>query len=475
MNRQHPPLYFMLPTLLYARAGNHRVSSFPFSAGMTRCNHKTSINKANQLKKKFSIATLGCKVNQYDSLMMEGLLKREGLVEAEPGEQADVCVINTCSVTAKSDYQSRQLVRRAIKQSTNAKKVIVTGCYAQMQPDELLKIDGVSSVLPNTEKQNITHHIKDGAITDCIIDDNSHEKESFAAWSGASTKRSRAFLRIQEGCDNRCTYCIVWQARGRSRSLPLDRVVAAAREIEAKGFKEIVLTGIHIGFYGNDLGGEKLRLGDLITRLLAATSEVRFRISSIEPNEIDDRLIGMLSGEERLCRHLHIPLQAGSNEILSKMGRKYTAKQYFSLVEQVTERVPGICIGADVIAGFPGETDELFKTSQNAIENSPISYLHVFPFSRRKGTAAYDMDMQVPGREKTERARILRKISDDHKRAFYYENVNKCLNVIIEANPDNSLILKCISDNYLTMLVPLKEIDRSAISKIQVKKEYFRI
>ncbi len=404
---------------------------------------------------------------------MEGLLKREGLVEAKPGEQADVCVINTCSVTAKSDYQSRQLVRRAIKQSSNAKKVIVTGCYAQMQPDELLKIDGVSSVLPNPEKQNIIHHIKHGAVTDCIIGDNSHEKESFTAWSGASTKRSRAFLRIQEGCDNRCTYCIVWKARGRSRSIPFDQVVAAAREIEARGFKEIVLTGIHIGFYGNDLGGENLRLGDLITSLLVATSEVRYRISSIEPNEIDDRLIGMLSDEERLCRHLHMPLQAGSDEILSKMGRKYTAKQYFSLLEQITKRVPGICIGADVIAGFPGETDELFRISQEAIENSPISYLHVFPFSRRKGTAAYDMDMQVPGKKKAERARILRKISDKHKRAFYLKNVNKHLHVIVETNNDNSLILKCISDNYISLLVPSEKVGSQPVSRILARKEYF--
>ncbi len=437
------------------------------------------------MKNKFSITTLGCKVNQYDSLMMERLLKREGLVEAEPGEQSDICVINTCSVTAKSDYQSRQLVRRAIKQSTAARKIIVTGCYAQMQPDELLKIDGVSSVLPNSEKENIIHYVKDSNSTDCIISDKSHIKESFSddtstAWSGASTKRSRAFLKVQEGCNNRCAYCIVWKARGRSWSTPFDQVVSAAREIEARGFKEIVLTGIHIGFYGKDLDvqDKSLRLSDLITKLLAATNEVRYRISSIEPNEIDDRLIDMLSGEERLCRHLHIPLQAGSDEILSKMGRKYTAKQYFNLVEQITERVPGICIGADVIAGFPGETNELFRISQKAIENSPISYLHVFPFSRRKGTAAYSMNMQISKKEKAERALILRQISGNHKKNFYLKNVNRHLNVIVETSRDNTLILKCISDNYLTLLVPSKfllseSVDGRSTLRVLVRKEYF--
>jgi len=207
---------------------------------------------------------------------------------------------------------------------------------------------------------------------------------------------------------------------------------------------------------------------------LAATSKVRYRISSIEPNEIDDRLIGMISDEERLCRHLHIPLQAGSDEILLKMGRNYTTKQYFRLLEQLSKRVPDICIGADVIAGFPGETDELFNLSQEVIDNSPINYLHVFPFSRRKGTMAYDMEMQVPRKKKVERARILRKISYKHKRLFYLKNVNKYLNVIVESNNSNSLISKCISDNYITLYVPSEEVGNQPVSRIMAKKEYFQ-
>lgn len=425
---------------------------------------------------KFSIHTIGCKVNQHDSAVMASLLRGRGMVEAKAGEGADICLVNTCTVTAKSDYQSRQMIRRAVRENPGA-RVIVTGCYSQVRPGEVKTIEGVSSILENKDKKNIIQHINKHGLTDCLNDENAIGKNGLSAplfGDHYQTKRARAFLGIQEGCNNRCTYCVVWKARGKSRSVPVGQVIAAAREIEARGFPEIVLTGVHIGFYGRDGGPDEPNLYDLLIRLLKETSRVRFRISSIEPNEVGDGLMSLLANEERACRHLHIPLQSASDGILKRMGRGYSARHYFGLVERLKVRIPGICIGADIIAGFPGETDDIFNKSLSAVENSPIDYLHVFPYSKRKDTVAAGLDGQVPEKVKSERSKVLRRTAGQHMEAFYRNSIGTHVNVIAEQSLDNSMIYKCISDNYLKLFLNAEEIDPDGETRIVVRPENVR-
>lgn len=412
---------------------------------------------------KFSIFTLGCKVNQSESATMRGLLEAAGLLAAEPGEKADVCVINTCTVTSKSDYQSRQFIRRAIRDNPGA-RVIVTGCYSQTRRNEVGGIDGAITILSSEQKLDIIHHINKNttSIGNC--------SNIACAAPPYSTERSRAFLKIQDGCNNSCTYCIVHVARGRSRSISPDQVVSAARSLEAKGFREIVLTGVHVGFYGNDLGG--IRLNSLLQRLLEATGSVRYRISSIEPNEVDDDLIGIIRNEERVCRHLHIPLQSAHDSVLERMNRNYSTSQYFTLLERLKRRMPEICLGADVIAGFPGEAPEMFQSGVELIEESPLDYLHVFPFSRREGTPAALMPDQIPPGERYGRAELLRELSVRKRGAFNSSMIGSKVHVIAENRMDNCLICKCLSDNYLKLHVPSGLLSTDGTATVTVCKEH---
>lgn len=415
---------------------------------------------------KFSIFTLGCKVNQSESATMRGLLEAAGLFAAEPGEKADVCVINTCTVTSKSDYQSRQLIRRAIRDNPGA-RVIVTGCYSQTRRNEVGGIDGAITILPSEQKLDIIHHINKNTST------IGNFSEITCAAPPYSTERSRAFLKIQDGCNNSCTYCIVHVARGRSRSISPDQVANTARSLEAKGFREIVLTGVHVGFYGNDLGG--IRLNSLLQKLLEATGSVRYRISSIEPNEVDDDLIGMIANEERVCRHLHIPLQSVNDSVLERMNRNYSTSQYFTLLERLKSRIPDICLGADVIAGFPGETPEMFQAGARLIEESPLDYLHVFPFSKRDGTPAAIMPDQIPPGERDGRAALLRNLSALKRSDFNASMVGREVHVIVENSQGNSLTCKCLSDNYLNLHIPSKLLHSDGTATVTVAKEYLAV
>ncbi|MBI5141240.1 MAG: tRNA (N(6)-L-threonylcarbamoyladenosine(37)-C(2))-methylthiotransferase MtaB [Nitrospirae bacterium] len=413
---------------------------------------------------KFSILTLGCKVNQSESATMRGILEAAGLCQASTGEIADVCVINTCTVTAKSDYQSRQLIRRAIRDNPGA-RVIVTGCYSQTRHDEVCGIDGVTSILPVNQKLDIVHHINKSTSTARDCDDISISTPPY------STERSRAFLKIQDGCNNSCAYCIVHVARGRSRSIPPDQVVGAARSLEEKGFREIVLTGVHVGFYGHDLG--ETRLNSLVRRLLRETSGVRYRISSIEPTEVDDELVAIIAGEERVCRHLHIPLQAAHDSVLERMNRHYSSSYYFNLLEQLRSRIPGICLGADIIAGFPGETPEMFEAGVKLINESSLDYLHVFPFSKRDGTPAASMPDQISSRDRDARAALLRDVSARKKSTFQSSMIGRKVHVIAENSDGNATTCKCLSDNYLNLRIPFGLLNRDGTAMAIVRKEYF--
>jgi len=428
----------------------------------------------------YRIRTIGCKVNQFDSSALEGVLKDLGLRPAGDGT-ADLCVINTCTVTNKSDSESRALVRRMARENPGA-RIVVTGCYAQVGREEIEKMDEVDLVLSRNAFQDLNHFLIENNIIDWNSTGNTQvESLQAEAAIGADgpdglryeTSRSRAFLRIQEGCNNRCTYCIVWRARGRSRSSPVEQVLAAAREIEARGFLEVVLTGIHIGDYGRDQD-PVTDLAGLVGRILRATKRIRIRVSSIEPNEISPALVDLIAGESRVCRHLHVPLQSATDAVLERMGRSYRLADYRRIVENLKARVPGICIGADVIAGFPGESARDFDAAERVIDALPVDYLHVFPYSKRKGTPAAVMDGQVHGLEKKDRARRLRRISGRHMERFYSSSIGGEVNVIHESDVDNGLYSKCISDNYLKLFVPRDRLDPSGVTWLTVQPEFIR-
>jgi threonylcarbamoyladenosine tRNA methylthiotransferase MtaB len=376
---------------------------------------------------KVSCLTLGCRVNQSETSVIEGTLKQNGIAIVPLHEHPDFCIINTCTVTGKSDATSRQLIRKAAK--TGA-KVIVTGCYSELRPDEVLGMDGVFSVVPAQDKEKIA-----GAILGSEAKLLYHHHD-----------RARPYLKVQDGCNFSCSYCAVPLARGRSRSLLLEAAVQRARDIDAQGYHEIVLTGIHLGSYGQDLA-EKTSLAELIKNILAHTGIHRIRLSSLEINEVGDELMEVLA-DSRICRHLHLPLQSGSDKILRLMSRNYSAINYKKTVIRIAEKYSDLSIGTDVIAGFPGEGQKEFQETYQMIQELPFSYLHIFPYSVRAGTAASHMKPSIPATVITERTELLRRLSRAKKERHVRGHLQKILDVIIEEKEDNGYMSGTAS-NYL--------------------------
>jgi len=361
---------------------------------------------------KFSLITLGCKVNQSESDTIENALTSAGHEVIPLSPETDVCIVNTCTVTARSDYESRQYIRRALKSGA---RVVATGCYSQLFRNEILKISPLVRVIDNDKKTSIISEF-------C----NNIESSSF----NVGTTRSRAFVKIQDGCNFGCSYCSIPMARGKSRSRDPGEILDEILALEAGGYREIVLTGIHIGLYGHDLR-PATDLAALARRVIEESGMARIRLSSLEINEISGELLDLL-GHERICRHLHIPLQSGDDAILARMNRSYTTARYAERMEEIAGRVPGISIGTDVITGFPGEDEKSFRNTLSFIESMPFSYLHVFPYSVRKNTAAAGMDGQVDRATKKRRASALREVSR-RKREKYMEGlVGRTLDVIVE-------------------------------------------
>ena len=362
------------------------------------------------MTRRLAITTLGCKINQFESAAMTESLEQDGYRIVPFSAEADIYLINSCTVTAKTDAESRRLIRRAQRQNPCA-RIVVTGCYAQMAGAELLQIPGVNLVLGNSEKRDIAGFLK--GIDDTprsVVADISREKSGEGTRLESFAEHTRAFLQVQNGCDSRCAYCIVPYARGASRSVPPDEALDGMASFAAKGFKEIVLTGIHLGGYGIDLTPPTDLLGLLV---LARESGVvkRLRIGSVEPTEVSKELVAFLATSEIVCPHLHLPLQSGSDGVLSRMNRGYTTALYREVVDGLVRAVPDICIGTDVIAGFPGETDREFAETCSFLESLPLAYLHVFPFSPRPGTPAAVMTPQLHSRTIKERAEALRLLS----------------------------------------------------------------
>ena len=394
---------------------------------------------------RIAFATLGCKINQFETdTLQQDLLYRGNTVVSFDAE-ADVYVINTCSVTAKSDTQCRQLIRSAVRRGKGA-NVVVTGCYAEMRPDEIRKIPGVGVVIGNRDKTLISDHIMSKAFTG--------ERDSPPASKSvlnALHTRTRGFLKIQDGCDNRCSYCIVPFARGGSRSAKLGDVLHEFKCLVDRGCPEVVLTGVHIGKYGSDLE-QGSSLTNILQMLVQSRGGTRIRLSSIEPNEITREMINYLG--QGLCRHLHIPLQSGDDAILASMKRSYTSRFYEDLLEHIAKQVPGIALGADIIVGYPGEGDKEFQNTMRIVERSPLTHLHVFSYSPRPGTPAAEMKDQVPEQIKKERSASLRVLGMKKNLLFRKMHQGSKLDVIVEDKIDRDTgLLTGLTDNYIRVMI----------------------
>lgn len=404
---------------------------------------------------RIAIATLGCKANQYDSEIIRESFEEKNFDIVLFPEQADIYVINTCTVTGKTDFQARQLIRRAHRVNPQA-KIVVTGCYAQAAPEELKKIPGVSLVIGNPDKWEIVNIIKKAEKTSSAgIIVTPLEKE--IVFPEKKIKRfsakTRFFLKIQDGCNARCSYCIVPQVRGKSRSMAPKTVLELLSSVGSSGYKEAVLTGIHLGAYGLELSPQTSLL-NLLHEIEKQMPVPRVRLSSIEPNEITQGVIDVLADSTIVCPHLHLPLQSGDNTILRKMNRPYSAENFHSLVVKLTNSIKDLTIGVDVIVGFPGEGEEEFYRTLHLLEELPITYLHVFPFSPRKGTPAFSLPGKVNGNVVKKRSEVLRRLSKKKREGFYRSYLNKKLPILIEAKRHRRTgLLKGLSRNYVPVLL----------------------
>ena len=407
-------------------------------------------------KKKVAFYTLGCKLNFSETSTIARNFGNEGFERVDFEEVADIYVINTCSVTENADKQFKQVVRKAMKLNDKA-FVAAVGCYAQLKPEELAAVDGVDLVLGATEKFKITDYINDlskndfGKVHSCEI-----TEADFYVGSYSFGDRTRAFLKVQDGCDYKCTYCTIPLARGISRSDNLENVLKNAQEISNQGIKEIVLTGVNIGDYGKGEFGNKKHENtflDLVQALDQVEGLKRLRISSIEPNLLKNETIDFVSKSKCFVPHFHIPLQSGSNEILKLMKRRYQREIYVERVQKIREVMPNACIGVDVIVGFPGETDDFFLETYNFLNELDISYLHVFTYSERDNTEAALMQNTVSGNVRAKRSKMLRGLSVKKRRAFYESQIGMNKTVLFESENKEGYI-HGFTENYVKVKTP---------------------
>lgn len=399
---------------------------------------------------KFQIITLGCKVNQCESEALDKQLKAKGGQRIQTDESADLTIINTCTVTGKAAMQSRQAIRRAIREHGNA-RIVVTGCYAQTDPEAIRQVGNGKQVVECCPKELIPNIIESSLVIDSTPAGSTPVFSPLAV--GVAAGRTRPFLKIQDGCNAHCTYCIVPHARGRSRSMPMHVVLDNLRALQSAGYHETVLTGIHLGAYGRDLS-PAVSLSDLLNLVQKRPTPERIRLSSIEPRELTDAIIKLTAGSDLFCPHFHIPLQSGDDDILKRMNRPYTAVFFKRLVKKIIDRMPDAAIGVDILAGFPGETEKAFENTVRLIDTLPISYLHVFPFSARPGTpAAQYPDPLSPDTIKA-RCRQMRMLGGEKRARFYRRHIGQTMNVLVENKPDRGTgWLKGLSANYIHVLI----------------------
>jgi threonylcarbamoyladenosine tRNA methylthiotransferase MtaB len=407
--------------------------------------------------KSVALHTLGCKLNYSETSAMERLLENDGFVKKDFTEEADVYLINTCSVTENADRECRQLVRRIQRQAPQA-MVVITGCYAQLKPKEIAAIDGVDLVLGAAEKFNITTHLQqlvkgdNAKICSCDIEEVNGFHSSFSINS-----RTRTFLKVQDGCDYNCSFCTIPMARGKSRGNSIENVLEEIKKIKDEGVKEIVLTGINLGDFGKDDNGNKTS-DDFYSLLYAIEKNEgveRYRISSVEPNLLSNRIIELVAASEKIMPHFHIPLQSGSNKILASMRRRYRKELYAEKISFIKKLIPHCCIGVDVITGFPGETDDDFNETVTFLKNMDLSYLHVFTYSERVNTYALNIKPVVPVNIRHSRTKILRNLSYKKLQEFMQNHVGETRKVLFES-PNKNGMMEGYTDNYIKISVPFK-------------------
>jgi threonylcarbamoyladenosine tRNA methylthiotransferase MtaB len=444
------------------------------------------LNNAQTHTKNVAFYTLGCKLNFSETSTIARSFEHEGFNRVEFHEHADIYVINTCSVTENADKRFKDIVKKAQKINEDA-FVIAIGCYAQLKPEELADVHGVDLVLGATEKFNITNYLNDltkndlGEVHSCEIED-----ADFYVGSYSIGDRTRAFLKVQDGCDYKCTYCTIPLARGISRSDTMENVLQNAKEIAEQDIKEIVLTGVNIGDYGKGEFGNKRHehtFLELVENLDKVEGIERLRISSIEPNLLKNETIDFVSNSDTFVPHFHIPLQSGSNALLKLMRRRYNRELYVDRVARIKSVMPNACIGVDVIVGFPGETEELFLETYNFLNDLDISYLHVFTYSERDNTLAAEMDGVVPIKVRKKRSKMLRGLSAKKRRAFYETQINNSLTVLFEGENKEGYI-HGFTENYVKIKAPwnpnlvntlqdvtLTEIDEDGLVKVAIAGE----
>ena len=390
---------------------------------------------------------MGCRANQFETAIIEENLNKNNHTKVNDIEHADIYILNSCSVTAKSDNEAFYHLRNA-KHKKPGIKTVLTGCIAQIEKEKLLENDFIDIVIGNDEKLNINNYLN---LENTVIAKDLAAYTEFNHIPLNDTSKTRASLKIQDGCDNRCTYCIIWKARGKSRSAKLEFIIEQINNFSKNGFKEIMLTGIHIGQWGKDFG---LKLIDLLKEIEAKTTIERYRLGSLNPSEIDEELLNFLSKSDKFCPHFHLSLQSANDKVLKLMNRFYKTQDYLKQIDMINQKFDLPFIGSDIIAGFPQETDDDFEITKSNLEKSGLTQIHTFPYSVRPGTVGASMDNQVPDDIKNKRANIIKQISKDKLQNFILKNIGKIHEIIIEKHPDKqSGNLKGLTRNYLSVQI----------------------
>lgn len=418
---------------------------------------------------KVAFYTLGCKVNQYESEAMQKLFSVAGYEIISEIETADIVVVNTCTVTSLSSQKSRQIIRRAARANENAVLVVV-GCYAQNKPEEISKIEGVDIIIGTAERTKIVELVAQVLKnrSEKILAVGNVENISEFEELPHTPHRTRAFLKIEDGCNNFCSYCIIPFVRGRVRSRKLESIRKECLQLAKDGYKEIVLTGIHIGAYGKDFH-DGTNLVDAVKTVLESANPARLRLGSLESAEMTDELINLMKSDSRICNHVHLPLQSGSDEILKLMHRPYTTKNFSELTARLVAEIPNISIGTDLIVGFPNETEKHFEETVEFIKSQPFSKIHVFPFSAREGTIAAAMKNQVDAQTKKIRTNRALEISAAKEKSFAEKLIGETVEIIAETEENN--FVDGLTKNYVRVYVPANEnIRLGEIVKVQVEK-----
>ncbi|OQY01854.1 MAG: tRNA (N(6)-L-threonylcarbamoyladenosine(37)-C(2))-methylthiotransferase MtaB [Desulfobacteraceae bacterium 4572_130] len=423
--------------------------------------------------KKFYIKTLGCKVNQYESDGIACELISHDLIKEKKPNNADICIINTCAVTSKASRQSRQAIRNIIKLNSKA-KIIVTGCHAQTSFKKIMEIKNIDCITTHKDKFKIARAIidkKKGLASIKVPQSNQCSNKIFHSFKPAVTgDKTRAYLKIQDGCNAFCTYCIVPYARGRSVSMQEDEVIEHLNLLNKLKYKEIIITGINLGAYGLDFK-KKSSLFILLKKIAYLKPTRQIRLSSIEPKELTNDIITLVAQNDIFCNHFHIPLQSGDDKILKKMKRPYNTSLFKNLILKIHKKIPFAGIGIDILAGFPEETEKAFENTLSLINELPISYLHVFPFSSRKGTLAFNYKNKINPKVIKKRCSIIRQLGEKKTKEFKQKNIEKTLKAIIQKKRDYKTgKLKAVTSNYLNILVNGDNKLREKIVKIKIKK-----